>query len=39
VRIEDFEVTVTQSDGRRVGQVHFKRLVGQADEVAEGNGM
>jgi CBS domain containing-hemolysin-like protein len=26
VRIEDFEVTVTQSDGRRVGQVHFKRL-------------
>jgi CBS domain containing-hemolysin-like protein len=26
VRIEDFEVTVTKSDGRRVEQVHFKRL-------------
>ena len=25
VRIEDFEVTITQTDGRRVGQVHFKR--------------
>jgi CBS domain containing-hemolysin-like protein len=26
VRIEDFEVTITHTDGRRVGQVHFKRL-------------
>jgi len=26
VRIEDYEVTITQTDGRRVGQVHFKRL-------------
>jgi CBS domain containing-hemolysin-like protein len=26
VRIEDFEVTITQTDGRRVGQVHFKRV-------------
>jgi CBS domain containing-hemolysin-like protein len=25
VRIEDYEVTITQTDGRRVGQVHFKR--------------
>lgn len=30
VRIEDYEVTITQTDGRRVGQVHFKR-VGQND--------
>ena len=26
VRIEDYAVTITQTDGRRVGQVHFKRL-------------
>lgn len=26
VRIEDYEVTITQTDGRRVGQVHFKRV-------------
>ncbi len=26
VRIEDYEVTITQTDGRRVGQLHFKRL-------------
>ena len=26
VRIEDYEVTVTQTDGRRVGQVLFKRV-------------
>ena len=26
VRIEDYTVTITQTDGRRVGQVHFKRL-------------
>jgi CBS domain containing-hemolysin-like protein len=25
VKIEDYEVTITQTDGRRVGQVHFKR--------------
>ena len=25
VRIEDYEVTITQTDGRRVEQVHFKR--------------
>jgi Mg2+/Co2+ transporter CorC len=30
VRIEDFEVTVTKSDGRRVEQVHFKRLASEA---------
>lgn len=29
VRIEDFEVTVTKSDGRRVEQVHFKRLASE----------
>ncbi len=38
VRIEDFEVTVTQSDGRRVGQVHFKRLAGEPKKVADGSG-
>ena len=26
VRIEDYTVTISQSDGRRVGQLHFKRL-------------
>ncbi len=25
VRIEDYEVTITQTDGRKVGQLHFKR--------------
>jgi len=38
VRIEDFEVTVTQSDGRRVGQVHFKRLAGEPKKVADRSG-
>ena len=35
VRIEDFEVTITQSDGRRVGQVHFKRLGDDREKAAE----
>jgi CBS domain containing-hemolysin-like protein len=35
VRIEDFEVTVTQTDGRRVGQVHFKRLAEQSEEITD----
>ena len=26
VRVEDYEATITQADGRRVGLVHFKRL-------------
>ena len=26
VRIEEFEVTITQTDGRRVGQLHFSRV-------------
>ena len=26
VRIEDYLVTVTQTDGRRVGQLHFRKL-------------
>jgi CBS domain containing-hemolysin-like protein len=34
VRIEDFEVTVVKSDGRRVEQVHFKRLDGEPKGVA-----
>jgi CBS domain containing-hemolysin-like protein len=34
VRIEDFEVTITQTDGRRVGQVHFKRINGGGKEAA-----
>jgi CBS domain containing-hemolysin-like protein len=33
VRIEDYEVTITQTDGRRVGQVHFKRLGGDGEKV------
>lgn len=34
VKIEDYEVTITQTDGRRVGQVHFKR-VGENGEKVE----
>ncbi len=34
VRIEDFEVTITQSDGRRVGQVHFKRFKAEGKSAA-----
>jgi CBS domain containing-hemolysin-like protein len=34
VRIEDYEATITQTDGRRVGQVHFKRL-GEDGEAAK----
>jgi CBS domain containing-hemolysin-like protein len=30
VRIEDFEVTITQTDGRRVGQLLFKRVTAPA---------
>ena len=32
VRIEDYEVTITQSDGRRVGQVLFKRVGGDVEK-------
>ncbi|MEP6668115.1 MAG: hemolysin family protein [Chthoniobacter sp.] len=35
VRIEDYEVTVTQADGRRVGQVLFKRVGDKDEEKAE----
>lgn len=35
VKIEDFEVTVTQSDGRKVGQVHFKRLASKSETAAD----
>jgi CBS domain containing-hemolysin-like protein len=35
VRIEDFEVTITQSDGRRVGQVHFKRIRAEEKSAAK----
>ena len=28
VRIEDYLVTITQTDGRRVGQLHFRKLSG-----------
>lgn len=34
VRIEDFEVTITQTDGRRVGQLQFKRVHPAAEEEA-----
>src|SRR6202030_2987052 len=33
VRIENHEVTITQTDGRRVGQVLFKRLGGDGEKV------
>jgi CBS domain containing-hemolysin-like protein len=32
VRIEEYEVTITQTDGRRVGQLHFKRLSGAEEK-------
>src|SRR3954466_1131203 len=36
VRINDYEATISQTDGRRVGQVHFRKLTpAQADGVAE----
>ncbi|MEA3211974.1 MAG: magnesium and cobalt exporter, family [Chthoniobacter sp.] len=39
VRIEDFDVTITQTDGRRVGLLNFKRMVepakAEAREAAE----
>jgi CBS domain containing-hemolysin-like protein len=25
VKVEDYDATITQTDGRRVGQIHFKR--------------
>jgi CBS domain containing-hemolysin-like protein len=31
VQIEDYRVTVTQTDGRRVGQLHFKKLLEDDD--------
>jgi len=34
VQIEDYLVTVTQTDGRRVGQLHFKKLHEQGDHPA-----
>jgi CBS domain containing-hemolysin-like protein len=30
VRVEDYEVTITQTDGRKVGQLHFKRSAAPA---------
>ncbi len=36
VRIEDYTVTITQTDGRRVGQVHFKRLSEVKEKTAVG---
>ncbi|EDY21851.1 CBS domain containing protein [Chthoniobacter flavus Ellin428] len=33
VKIEDYDVTITQTDGRRVGQVHFKRVGKEAEKV------
>jgi CBS domain containing-hemolysin-like protein len=35
VRIEDFEVTITQTDGRRVGQLNFKRVPVPAKKVGK----
>jgi len=32
VKIEDYEVTITQADGRRVGQVLFKRVGGDGEK-------
>ena len=28
VSVEDYLVTITQTDGRRIGQLHFKKLAG-----------
>ncbi len=38
VRIEDFTVTITQTDGRRVGLLHFQRVPEHAEEPAEDAG-
>jgi len=35
VKIEEYEVTITQADGRRVGQVHFKRVGENGDKEEE----
>lgn len=35
VRIEDYLVTVTQTDGRRVGQLHFKKVPAAGEQPAE----
>lgn len=35
VRIEDFEVTITHADGRRVGQLHFSRQPETAKRAAD----
>ncbi len=35
-RIADYLVTITQTDGRRILQLHFKRVQPQPDEVAKG---
>jgi CBS domain containing-hemolysin-like protein len=35
VRIEDYLVTVTQTDGRRVGQLHFKKVPAAGEQSAE----
>ncbi len=35
VRIEDYLVTITQTDGRRVGQLQFKRLAEAAEPTVE----
>jgi CBS domain containing-hemolysin-like protein len=32
VRIDDYEATISQTDGRRVGQVHFRKLTPAVDE-------
>jgi CBS domain containing-hemolysin-like protein len=36
VRIADYLVTITQTDGRRILQLHFKRVQPQPDEVVKG---
>jgi CBS domain containing-hemolysin-like protein len=33
VRIEDYDVTITQTDGRRVGQVLFKKVGGDGEKI------
>lgn len=35
VKIDEYEVTITQADGRRVGQVHFKRLAEDAEKAKD----
>jgi Mg2+/Co2+ transporter CorC len=38
VKIDNYIVTVSQSDGRRVNQLHFKKLSGSTAETVPASG-